>query len=463
MTLWWNKNAGLPRGLLRAEHVFPRTLQLAQHGIQTAQGDRLLAPFQSKNGGRRQANLPGKLRERHVPTLIPQPSGQLFVEDTCHPSSLGTWPFHMRNVFGLTLLGSFRYGPGTSLAQKPLRAMPALPLPSRPLAAGLPTTKVRWQRWALLGSILAVILYLLSPYVSLWSLRTALETGDDRSLATHVDFPSVRASLKEQLRARLTKSGRAEKDPGVGGSVFGAAADALTSLMVDRAVDTLVTPSGLRALLAGSRWPLSKEGTVPTPLTNSHQPAGQPHVRYAFFTGPTRFLVDLDGTRLRFGFTGLRWELEQLELPPSLPLPWFGLTAAPPAVRPTSSPAPFSARTARPARDWSLCPPPVPAGSASLPRHLRRFVPGSASRPRAAAECSCPATLHGREENPWRPQGADVPCSPTTTTRAIHRVYACRAMGKGLKPQAGLSRKSHPHRRVVVPSPSHRTRRRMGA
>lgn len=37
-------------------------------------------------------------------------------------------------------------------------------------------------------------------------------------------------------------------------------------------------------------------------------------VNYAFFTGPKEFLVDVEGTKLRFRFTGFRWKLKRVEL-----------------------------------------------------------------------------------------------------------------------------------------------------
>ena len=60
--------------------ILPRTFELFQHCIQTAQGDGLLAPFQSENGGRWKPNLLGKLGKRHVSPLSFQEFGQLFVQ-----------------------------------------------------------------------------------------------------------------------------------------------------------------------------------------------------------------------------------------------------------------------------------------------------------------------------------------------------------------------------------------------
>ncbi len=36
-------------------------------------------------------------------------------------------------------------------------------------------------------------------------------------------------------------------------------------------------------------------------------------VRYAFFTGPRDFLIDVDGTKLRFRFSKFRWTLKTVE------------------------------------------------------------------------------------------------------------------------------------------------------
>jgi hypothetical protein len=37
-------------------------------------------------------------------------------------------------------------------------------------------------------------------------------------------------------------------------------------------------------------------------------------VKYAFFTGPRTFLVDREGIKLQFRFTGLGWRLNDIEL-----------------------------------------------------------------------------------------------------------------------------------------------------
>src|SRR6266496_759061 len=51
-----------------------------------------------------------------------------------------------------------------------------------------------------------LLLYLLSPYFAIWRLNSALESGDRDALEAQIDFPSVRESLKEQLRIHMAKS-----------------------------------------------------------------------------------------------------------------------------------------------------------------------------------------------------------------------------------------------------------------
>ena len=91
----------------------------------------------------------------------------------------------------------------------------------------------------------------LSPYLTLMSLKSDIESRDGESLAEKIDFPAVRESLKDQFNvamAKETMDSSNEDDPwGAAGAALGAA---FASTMINGMVDGLVTPSGLIELMS---------------------------------------------------------------------------------------------------------------------------------------------------------------------------------------------------------------------
>ena len=196
-----------------------------------------------------------------------------------------------------------------STLSRPTRTTPSRPTPSRSATPLPPAPKPPLRRYAVIG---VVVLYLISPYWSFWRLRSALDSGDRDSLESRIDFPSVRESIKDQLRIQVTKS--MAKDNDLKDKPFRGLAIAFAPLMVNHVVDNLVTPSGISALIADSKSAL-KEPDSAAPSQTSRKLIDWSKVHYAFFTGPTQFTVDIDGTKLRFRFTGFGWELKKLEIP----------------------------------------------------------------------------------------------------------------------------------------------------
>lgn len=101
----------------------------------------------------------------------------------------------------------------------------------------------RYAAAALLTLVaLGVGWYFGSPYWTLRQMRAAAENRDAKELSSYIDYPSLRASLKEQMKARIgTEMGkRAEGDP------FGAIGTVFAANMVDALVDGLVTPTAMR-------------------------------------------------------------------------------------------------------------------------------------------------------------------------------------------------------------------------
>jgi hypothetical protein len=161
---------------------------------------------------------------------------------------------------------------------------------------------MRLIRWIALVCFVLLFIYGMSPYFSFWRLMRALRSGDSAAVSSHVDFPAVRASLKKQLVARFA----------------GATADHkrwanLGPTLIDAIVDAYATPDGIAALLANP-GALKNLQTPRQFRFSSGKPEDWSKVKYAFFTGPRSFVVEREGIKLRFRFTGWGWLLNNLDL-----------------------------------------------------------------------------------------------------------------------------------------------------
>jgi hypothetical protein len=94
-------------------------------------------------------------------------------------------------------------------------------------------------RWLVLTGILLLLVYGASPYFSFWRFTAALRSSDSAALISRMDFPAIRASLKEQLVARFTQGATGHKRW-----------NNLGPILIDQIVDAYVTPEGIAALIS---------------------------------------------------------------------------------------------------------------------------------------------------------------------------------------------------------------------
>jgi hypothetical protein len=161
---------------------------------------------------------------------------------------------------------------------------------------------MRLIRWLVIICVVLLLVYGASPYFSFWRFSAAVQSRDAAGINSRVDFPAVRASLKKQLVARFaSQTGSHKRWSNLGPT------------LIEAIVDAYVTPEGIAELLAN-----------PEALKNLKAPrefhfefgknANLGKVKYAFFTGPRSFVVDRDGIKLTFHFTGSGWQLHDLDL-----------------------------------------------------------------------------------------------------------------------------------------------------
>src|SRR5438093_9529441 len=160
---------------------------------------------------------------------------------------------------------------------------------------------MRLIRWIVLVCVVLLLIYGASPYFSFWRFTVALRSGNSAAIGSHVDFPAVRASLKKQLAARFARATTSHKRW-----------SNLGPTLIDAIVDAYATPEGIAALVSN-----------PGALKNLENPqqfrfsGGKPEdclkVKHAFFTGPRTFVIDRDGMKLRFHFSGVGGRLNDID------------------------------------------------------------------------------------------------------------------------------------------------------
>lgn len=165
------------------------------------------------------------------------------------------------------------------------------------------------------------------PYLTVRSIRAAVEKQDAAALSEQVDFPALRASLKSQLADRLVR----EAGPDVQSSTFGAIGLSLASGLIGGVVDAMATPTGLGALMEGRKvWKRVGDGSAATPVptapagdgstsvpAHAPRPFDDARYRYESLSRFTATVQDDSGRPIQFVMTrdGLRWKLSDIRLP----------------------------------------------------------------------------------------------------------------------------------------------------
>ena len=168
---------------------------------------------------------------------------------------------------------------------------------------------MRTKRWGVAIAALLVVAGLSwnfgSPYYTLWQMKRALEADDADALAAYIDFPALREDLKAELAAQMTSEAARQGD-GMNGFAL-----AFGTALLNPMIDNLVTPAGVRAMLANR-----PAGTETGPRLSGTAMPEQPNVARRGFS---EFVVSPQngpGGHLVFVRHGLGWKLSGFDLPP---------------------------------------------------------------------------------------------------------------------------------------------------
>ena len=164
--------------------------------------------------------------------------------------------------------------------------------------------------------------YAYSPYQTVHAMKAAGEHRDGEALAEHIDFPSVRASIKEQINARLLKVVKEESEENpvkALGAAFG-------GMLVDKLVDAYVTPAGLMQMMEGERPEDVVADEIASEITGkseASQNEKKPFQNASYsYESLDRFVAsvkdDKSGEEIRFVLTrsGIaKWQLTEILIP----------------------------------------------------------------------------------------------------------------------------------------------------
>ncbi len=144
----------------------------------------------------------------------------------------------------------------------------------------------------------ASVLYLASPFATLWSMGTALQRHDDAALCASLDWKLVRSGLKDSLglRAPVRRVSQQDDLPGFGESFAVGVASSM--------IDDDITPERLDAMLSA-------------PAMQGHGAAGLPH---GFFVSPARFQAEIRirgeaPIEISMRIEKWRWKITRIRLP----------------------------------------------------------------------------------------------------------------------------------------------------
>lgn len=171
--------------------------------------------------------------------------------------------------------------------------------------------------WIAALAVVGLLAYgVAGPFLTINAIRDAVRTENARALAKQVDFPPLRHSLKLQVREAIVRRAGADAQS----SLAGALGIRMAAGLADGAVDAMVTPMGLGALMEGRKvW--NRASGLPPPTRadtgDRAQPLQDPRYR---FESPSRFTATVtgaDGTETTFVLTrkGLSWKLSDIRLP----------------------------------------------------------------------------------------------------------------------------------------------------
>lgn len=177
------------------------------------------------------------------------------------------------------------------------------------------------KKWIALAALLLALLLgyaAAGPYLAIHGIRAALAERDVAALERHVDFPALRVNMKAHVADYIARQEVVES-----GGMLGAIGAQIAGGLGGVAVDAMVTPLGIGALLQGhASWKRATGQTVDGDAYGAPQPMDPLKDAKTRYESTSRFTATATGADGRpvvavFQRRGLRWRLVDVRLEPA--------------------------------------------------------------------------------------------------------------------------------------------------
>ena len=165
-----------------------------------------------------------------------------------------------------------------------------------------------------LAAILIAGYVVASPLITVYQMKSAAEKNDGEALSEHIEFPSLRQSIKDQVNAMFVE--KLENDKNLKGNAFAGLAMVFAGALVEKAVDVYVTPAGISKIMAGEMVSLGELGQSSEGKTKK-----EPFKNASFsYESTDKFVVTVankseEPVRFILRRQGLNWKLTDIRLP----------------------------------------------------------------------------------------------------------------------------------------------------
>jgi len=175
--------------------------------------------------------------------------------------------------------------------------------------------RTKWLVAVVLAIFVGLAVFLVSPWWSIAGLVQSVRAGDKYRTELYVDFPRVRTSLREQLNAQIGESIAKDMED----NPFAALGAMIGTVAVDRAVETFVTPEGLRRLMESELSAVGAKENSESRVAIARHAYDNLGLEW-LSSSSIRVLIFEEGTSAvattaRLERDGLRWRVVDVEIP----------------------------------------------------------------------------------------------------------------------------------------------------
>lgn len=173
---------------------------------------------------------------------------------------------------------------------------------------------------ASLGAALIAGYYFASPLLAINAIKSGFANKDADKVSQYIDYPALREDLKGQLMAAALKN--MQNDPEMNSNPFSGIAAAIVGPFVNAMVDSYVTPSGMKTVMALSSGEQASQDETSQNLAERAKDLNDALKQTSFgYEGLDKFGVTATGddgakTKLVFVRSGFAdWKLKGVVLP----------------------------------------------------------------------------------------------------------------------------------------------------